>query len=64
MADRESMAWRVALEARILELETLVEGWRQVGLAADDSGRSVPPYVWTVGWHVERLRCAFEEPQQ
>jgi hypothetical protein len=64
MASSQSMAWREALELRILELETLVEGWQQLGTVGDDSGFRVPPIVFTLGWHVERLRQAFEGPQQ
>lgn len=60
MAETESIAWRTEVEARILELETLVESWRQVGCGADGSGKGVPAVVWTVGWHVDRLRGAFE----
>lgn len=53
-------AWRSAVEARLLELETLVESWRELGLRGDDSGHRVSPLVWCVEWHAERIRAALE----
>ena len=64
MADSESIAWRSSVEARILELETLVDGWQELGDYRDDSGHRVPPWVSTLGWHIERLRQAFDGSQQ
>lgn len=64
VASGADIAWRAAVEARLLELETLVQSWRELGLRADDSGHSVSPLVWCVEWHAERIRAALEGRSQ
>jgi len=47
--------WFVSLEARVMELETLVSAFQEA-----PPGGEPPAWVWHVAYHVERLRAAFD----
>lgn len=56
----KAIAWRSSVEHALMEMETLVDGWFDLGMIGDNGGNRVSPLVWTARYHVERLRAAFD----